>query len=79
MKTIIQIKEEISKTNRCTNIPYCLKDEIWKWMKKEFKGKDIQIGNMMNSKVYGYCATVGCRGIEVYVTPKDYELLLLAI
>ena len=59
MKTIEQIKEEITNKYQCTNIPYHLKEEVWEWMRNEFKGKSIQIGNMMNSKEYGCCATVG--------------------
>ena len=78
MKTIEQIKEEIINKNRCTNIPSHLKNEIWAWMKTEFKGKGkcIQIGNMMNSEEFGYCATVGRNSIEVYMTPEDYQLFL---
>lgn len=79
MKTIEQIKEEIINKNRCTNIPLYLKDEVWKWMKSEFKGKSIQIGNMINSKEYGYCATVGSNCFEVYLTPKDYQLFYSAV
>lgn len=79
MKTIEQIKEELINKNRCTNIPSYLRNEVWEWMRAEFKGKCIQIGNMMNSKEFGCCATVGSSYIEMYLTPKDYELFLCAV
>ncbi len=79
MKTIEQIKEELINKNRCTNIPSRLRNEVWKWMKTEFKGKSIQIGNIMSSDEFGICATVGSGCIELYLTPRDYELWLLAV
>ena len=76
MKTIEEIKEELINTGSCTNIPLRYKDIIWEFMKTEFKGKSIQIGNMMNSKEFGCCAVVGSKSIEVFMTPQDYELYL---
>lgn len=79
MKTIEQIKEELLKNNKCTNIPMRYKDNIWEWMRVQFKGKSIQIGNMMNSKEFGCCATIGNNGFQVYLTPEDYEIYLSAV
>ena len=79
MKTIEQIKEELINTGRCTNIPLIHKDVIWEFMKTKFKGKNIQIGNMMNSKEFGCCATVGSNSIDVFMTPEDYELYLTCV
>ena len=78
-KTMDQIKEELRRTKKCTNIPRYLKDEVWLWMRTEFKGKSVQIGNMMNSKEYGYCATVGSKSFEVYLTPEDYQKFYSAV
>ena len=48
-------------------------------MKTEFKGKSIQIGNLMCSEEFGYCASVGSSSIECFMTPKDYELYLCCV
>lgn len=79
MKTIEQIKEELIKTGRCTNIPWIYKETIWGFMKTEFKGKSIQIGNLMCSEEFGCCASVGSSSIECFMTPKDYELYLCCV
>lgn len=79
MKSIEQIKKEIIENHSCTNIPYTHKDIIWEWMKQEFKGQSIQIGNLMNSKEFGCCAYVGSKNIEMFLTPEDYNLFLLAV
>ena len=79
MKNIENIKEELIQNGKCTNIPLCYKDKIWEWMKVHFKGTSIQIGDMMNSREYGCCATVGSNGIQVYMTEKDYDTYLMAV
>ena len=79
MKTIEQIKEELIKNGVCKNIPKEYKAEIWKFMQSEFKGKNMNIGDMMHSKEFGICASIGGTGINIFLNEKDYELYYMAI
>ena len=76
MKTLDDLIIELDQNKQLIDFPYYYRNKIWEYMKKNYKGTTIQVGNWGD---FGYCAFVGKTGFFIPVTKETYDLIPLAV